>query len=70
MRGLNVVPSDERDLFVRGDEDSLVVPQDMTNHGGPPIGEGTSLTNEGEVGRVGNAVGVYTTVHLIAVEIR
>ena len=67
MSGLYVVPSDECDLFMRGDEDSLVVPQNVTNHGRPPIGECPSLTNEGEVCRVGNAVGVYTTVHLIAV---
>ena len=69
MGGLDVVPSDECDLFVRGDEDSFVVPEEVANHGRPPIGECAGLSDEGEVRRVSNAVGVYTTVHLSSMKV-
>jgi hypothetical protein len=66
---LDVIPGDKGNLFVRGDEASVVVAQNLLDHGWPPVSEGTSLANEGEVGGVSNAVCVDSTVHLATVEV-
>ena len=69
VHSLDVIPGDKGNLFVRGNEASVVVAQDLLDHGWPPVGEGTGLADEGEVGGVGNAVCVDSTVHLATVEV-
>jgi hypothetical protein len=69
VHSLDVIPGDKSNLFVRGDESTVVVAQYLLDHGWPPVGECTSLADEGEVGGVGNAVCVDSTVHLATVEV-
>jgi hypothetical protein len=45
------------------------VTQDLLDHCRPPVSERASLTDEGEVGGVGNAMCVDATVHLITVKV-
>jgi hypothetical protein len=66
---LDVIPGDKGNLFVRGDEASVVVAQDLLDHGWPPVSKGAGLADEGEVGGVGNAVCVDSTVHFATVEV-
>ena len=56
------------DLVGWCDEDAFVVPQHVTDHGGPPVSERARFTNDGEVGGVCDTVGVYATGHFAAVK--